>query len=222
MRHEYLDAYSRPPRSFIHRLPPGFKLSVALLVVCGVSFAPPSLWPLTQVRGLTWLHVGVALAIVGTTLAARIPLAFVVSRVVMFAPFPLLLGASVPISNGFNAESLRLMTTLVAKCVLSFATMLVLVNTTPFDRLLAAMRVARAPVIVLATLAFMYRYLFILLDEHARIRRAQFARSFRRAGKWRMAASAIGSLLARSFDRSERVYSAMLARGYDGQPRSLD
>ena len=31
----------------------------------------------------------------------------------------------------------------------------------------------------------------------------------------------VGSLFLRSIERSERVYDAMLARGYDGQVRSL-
>jgi cobalt/nickel transport system permease protein len=30
-----------------------------------------------------------------------------------------------------------------------------------------------------------------------------------------------GSLLVRSFEQGERIYAAMLARGYDGEPRSL-
>jgi cobalt/nickel transport system permease protein len=31
----------------------------------------------------------------------------------------------------------------------------------------------------------------------------------------------VGSLFLRSYDRSERVYAAMQARGYDGEPRFL-
>jgi cobalt/nickel transport system permease protein len=71
----------------------------------------------------------------------------------------------------------------------------------------------------------MYRYLFVLADEVLRMLRAKSARSPRLAHKpkpsilWegRVAGSMVGSLFIRSIERSERVYSAMLSRGFDGR-----
>ena len=76
----------------------------------------------------------------------------------------------------------------------------------------------------------MYRYLFVLSDEALRLLRARSARSAviagRRAGGslvWRgkVAGRMVGSLMIRSFERSERIYNAMVARGYQGTFRSF-
>ena len=59
--------------------------------------------------------------------------------------------------------------------------MLVLVHTTPFEQLLGGLRQLRVPGLFVATLAFMYRYLFVLQDELLRMRRARAARTFDRS-----------------------------------------
>jgi cobalt/nickel transport system permease protein len=77
----------------------------------------------------------------------------------------------------------------------------------------------------------MYRYLFVLIDEAARLLRAREARSARLAPgsgggslAWRarIAGHMAGQLFLRSYERSDRVYSAMLARGYAGQFLTLN
>jgi len=64
----------------------------------------------------------------------------------------------------------------------------------------------------------MYRYSFILIDEMYRMKRARDARCF--GGKWfwqtKVIGHMIGTLFLRSFHRGERVYLAMLSRGYNG------
>jgi cobalt/nickel transport system permease protein len=66
--------------------------------------------------------------------------------------------------------------------------------------------------------SFMYRYSFILIDEMHRMRRARDSRSF--GGRWlwqtRVIGHMVGTLFLRSFHRGERVYLAMLSRGYHG------
>jgi cobalt/nickel transport system permease protein len=53
---------------------------------------------------------------------------------------------------------------------------------------------------------------------------ARRARTFRPIGwlDWGLLSSLIGVLFVRSFERGERAHAAMLARGWDGTPRSLD
>lgn len=89
-----------------------------------------------------------------------------------------------------------------------------------------ALRHLRLPRLLIAIISFMYRYLFVLADEATRLLRAREARSAapvngRTGGGlvWRakVAGGMVGQLLLRSFERSERVYNAMLARGYRGQ-----
>src|SRR5206468_6106092 len=56
---------------------------------------------------------------------------------------------------------------ILAKNSLAFLATLVLVNVTPFRKLLVAMRRLGMPVALVATLQFMYRYLHVLTDERS-------------------------------------------------------
>jgi cobalt/nickel transport system permease protein len=83
---------------------------------------------------------------------------------------------------------------------------------------------------LVAVIAFMYRYLFILSEESTRLLRARDSRSPRPDGRGelpvlrraRVAGNMVGQLFLRSFERSDRIYSAMLARGYAGQLLTLN
>jgi cobalt/nickel transport system permease protein len=78
------------------------------------------------------------------------------------------------------------------------------------------LRRLRLPKLLVTTLALMYRYLFLLTDEAQRMQRARAARTFRvdRARSWRAAATMVAQLFVRSTERAERIYAAMLARGW--------
>jgi cobalt/nickel transport system permease protein len=71
----------------------------------------------------------------------------------------------------------------------------------------------------------MYRYMFELVDEATRLLRARVARSVGsgRSVTWRarVAGQMVGQLFLRSYERSDRVYQAMLARGMDGRHLTL-
>ena len=73
-------------------------------------------------------------------------------------------------------------------------------------------------------LSFMYRYIFILTDEVLRMKQARDSRSF--GGKWRWqiktVGNMVGTLFLRSYERGERVYAAMAARGFNGHSRTLE
>jgi cobalt/nickel transport system permease protein len=88
------------------------------------------------------------------------------------------------------------------------------------------------PRLLVSIFGLMWRYLFVLVDEALRLLRARQARSgdsgrsgLRTGGSipWRarVAGGMAGSLFLRAFDRSDRIYMAMAARGYDGEARSL-
>jgi cobalt/nickel transport system permease protein len=100
-----------------------------------------------------------------------------------------------------------------------------LINVMPFDQLLVTLRKLRVPAILVATLAFMYRYVYVLWDELDRMRTARRARSFGSGSllmRWKTSAQLIGMLLVRSMARAERVHGAMCARGWNGQVRTLE
>ncbi|OCR01196.1 cobalt transporter [Oscillatoriales cyanobacterium USR001] len=63
------------------------------------------------------------------------------------------------------------------------------------------------------------QYLEILLSEVTKMQRAAKCRGLSGSSGWLRYASAamIGSLYLRSFDRAERVYGAMVIRGYQGR-----
>ncbi len=110
---------------------------------------------------------------------------------------------------------------------LSVQMAILLTAVTQFPDLMHALHHLRVPGVLVSIISFMYRYLFVLVDEAIRLLRARDARSARLVndGKlggtvwWRakVAGNMVGQLFVRSFDRSDRVYNAMLARGYRGQ-----
>jgi cobalt/nickel transport system permease protein len=114
--------------------------------------------------------------------------------------------------------------TILAKDSLALVATLLLVQVTSFRTLLVALRRLGVPAILVATLQFMYRYLFVLGDELERMLQARRARTFRHSGRldWGLLGGLIGVLFLRSYERGERVHAAMLARGWDGTMRSLN
>jgi len=62
----------------------------------------------------------------------------------------------------------------------------------------------------------MLRYLDLIVGESARMRTARASRGFNSRGPraWRVIATGVGALFARSHARGERVHLAMLSRGY--------
>jgi cobalt/nickel transport system permease protein len=103
-----------------------------------------------------------------------------------------------------------------------------------------AMRALHLPKLLVAIIGLMWRYLFVMVDEAFRLMRARQARSgisaldtgskkMKSTGKvggsisWRarVTGNMAGSLFIRSLERSDRIYNAMLARGYDGEIRAM-
>jgi cobalt/nickel transport system permease protein len=134
---------------------------------------------------------------------------------------------------------------IILRAWLSVQVAALLVSTTPFPDLIHALEHLHLPKILVTMIAFLYRYLFILAEEASRLQRAREARSallpkksLRSADKqrikvlarqggsllWRarVTGNMVGQLFLRSYERSERVYRAMLSRGYRGHIRTLN
>lgn len=90
--------------------------------------------------------------------------------------------------------------------------------TTTISRLCAGLKWFRMPNTVVELLAFMYRYIFLLLDEVSTMWTAQKSRLGH--ASWRKMIKSLGTLggllIMRAFDRAERTYEAMYVRGYEG------
>jgi cobalt/nickel transport system permease protein len=134
-----------------------------------------------------------------------------------------------PLTLTISGEGLRQFTTIAIKSWVSVQAALLLSFTTPFHDLVDGLRELRLPRIIVAIISFMYRYLDVLGDEAARMNRAKASRSAVVAGRgggpvrWRASVTGhmVGSLFLRSYERSERIYAAMQARGSDGELRHL-
>ncbi|MCA1569395.1 MAG: cobalt ECF transporter T component CbiQ [Chloroflexi bacterium] len=135
-----------------------------------------------------------------------------------------------PLRLTISGEGLRIFTTIALKSWLSVQAALLLTFTTPFHDLLDALRELRLPRIMVAIISFMYRYLAVLGEEAQRLMRARAARSALAEGgagggtlvwRARVTGSMVGSLFLRSYERSERIYAAMQARGFEGTFRHM-
>jgi cobalt/nickel transport system permease protein len=138
-----------------------------------------------------------------------------------------------PIFGGLtlSVEGVVRFVSILTKSWISVQMAILLVTVTSFPDLLWSLRALHIPQPLVAIVSFMYRYLFVLADEVLRMLRARAARcatahDLRSGGTlwWRgkVAGQMAGSLMIRSFERSERIYSAMLARGYRGQIHVLE
>jgi cobalt/nickel transport system permease protein len=73
---------------------------------------------------------------------------------------------------------------------------------------------------VFTTIAtFMLRYLDVLVGEARRMRVARLSRGDDPRFLWQLRgfAAGLGALFLRAYERGERVYLAMVSRGYDGR-----
>ena len=89
--------------------------------------------------------------------------------------------------------------------------------TTSFPDVLHALERLKAPRLLVLIAAFMYRYLFTIVDEVQRMRAALAARGYRPRHALQVAAlgRVATALFLRTYERGERVHLAMLARGFN-------
>jgi len=107
---------------------------------------------------------------------------------------------------------------IVARGLLSFQALSLLIRTTGSLELCRALQRLGAPPLFTAQLLFVLRYIRLLVEEALTMSRARAARSLGRSSRTlRLWAMLVGQLLIRSFDRAERIDRAMTARGFAGR-----
>lgn len=96
---------------------------------------------------------------------------------------------------------------------------LILIATSGINEIAAALLTIKIPRVFVIQLLFLYRYLTVLLEETARVLRAHSLRSFDGKGglQFKVWGSLVGQLLLRTMNRAERIYQAMLCRGFSGE-----
>ncbi len=227
----------QPLDSPIHRLDPRVKLILALGFILTATLLPAGAWlsyALLGAAGWTAASLsGLGIRRVLRRSMLALPFVLAVLPVVFTAPGPSWL--TFPLGSwqiSVRAEGVIRFLSVLLKSWLSLQIAVIMVGTTAFPDLLAAMRAIGIPRFLVMTFGLMWRYLFVLVDEAIRMLRAREARSVapeasgRRVGgtlTWRaqVTGQMVGTLFLRTLERGERIYMAMVARGYDGEVRML-
>lgn len=155
---------------------------------------------------------------------AEIPYSLLLKRAILAMPFCLFAGVSnavldrAPMLSLYGvvvSRGVMSLFTLVFRTVLCVVGVLILVSVTPFTELTSQMRRMKAPQLFMTLFEMTYRYIGALAEEASSMYTAYQLRGNSYKGlQMRHMGSFVGQLLLRSFDRAERVYSAMKCRGY--------
>jgi cobalt/nickel transport system permease protein len=203
----------------VHRLAPEVKIAAAVLWTVAVVLTPREAFG--AFAGYAGLVAAVAvLARVGPGWLARhatIELPFVALALVLpfTGPAPRVDAAGLALS----VEGLYAGWNILAKGTLGVLVSLLLAATTTPRDLLVGLDRLRCPQIIVQIATFMLRYVQVLLDEARRMKVARLSRGYDPRFLWqaRALAAGIGALFLRAYERGERVYLAMLSRGYTGR-----
>ncbi len=115
-------------------------------------------------------------------------------------------------------SGLLIFTNILFRSFIDITALLILVSTNSFTMLLRGFMELKVPRVIVNMLYVTYRYFYVILQEAVTMKRAVISRGY--SGNWiwhsGVLGKIIGSLFLRSYERSERIYYAMLSRGYSG------
>ncbi|MER8095976.1 cobalt ECF transporter T component CbiQ [Streptomyces goshikiensis] len=214
----------RHGHSPVHALPAHCKLAATFAFVLVVVSTP---------REAVWAFGLYAVLIAIGAAAARISAGFLLRRLVIEVPFVLFavlmpfvaegervqfLGMSLSVSGLWGAWNV------LAKGTLGVAASVLLASTTELRALLLGLQRLRLPPLLVQIASFMIRYGDVITDELRRMSIARRSRGFEARGvrHWGVLAKTAGALFIRSYERGERVYLAMVSRGYAGSMPVID
>lgn len=241
MHLHFLDPY-QARRSLVHQMDARIKVVLVVAFILTAALVPPGAWPVyillfsLVVAFEVLSELGVGSVLKRSSLALPFVLAAIPLILTIPGPAALELGLG-PWRFAVTQPGIERFLSVALKSWLSVQAAIVLAATTEFPQLLRALRALKLPRLLVAVIGLMWRYLFVLVDEALRLLRARSARSGladtrtgrppRRSGgslgwRARVAGGMAGSLFLRAFERSDRIYVAMLARGYDGEIRSFE
>lgn len=205
-----------------HRLTPQIRIACALLFVFAAALTGNGRW-------WTWLIYSVGLAILLSI--SRITFPVLLRRVAVESTFVGIVligtlfhgGGTVLLQFGWlrvTTEGLIVLGSVSWKALLSLLMLNLLVLTTSIPALLHGMIVLKMPPLMVAIIASMYRYIGVLSEEFTSMQRAAASRNLTGSSRWQrlVVGNMFGSLFIRTYERGDRVYQAMLARGYTGLP----
>ena len=199
MHHLVIDRWSRGTSS-LHQRDPRAKLAALLVFLVVLSTTRPA---------AQWAFAAYAVLLVIAANSARLPILGLAGRAALVLPF----SATFALLTWWSGDSMRALA-LAEKSFLSGMAALLLVGTTPLTGWTAALESWRVPRMLILVIQFVYRYLFVIAEQAQRMRWAALCRG---RGSFRLAAGLVGVLFARSWQRADGIYHAMLARGFRGR-----
>ncbi len=225
----------RHGHSLLHNLDARIKVLVTVAFILSNVLLPDGAW---LAFGLAWVLLACC------NLLSGLGLGFTFKRSFVALPFAIVAVTAVFSIPGqplavWHIGSLTLIptdaglvrfTSVLVRSWLSVQMAILLVAVTEFPDIIHALGHLYMPSVIVTIIAFLYRYLFVLTDEVMRLLRARQARSASLPGSksgggvwWRarIAGNMAGQLFLRSYERSDRIYNAMLSRGYTGQLQTL-
>lgn len=162
--------------------------------------------------------------------AGNLPPGYIFRKILLVSPFAIIVGIFNPILDpdivltigdlSFSGGWVSFASILI-RFSLTVGTVMALIAVTGFNDICMALEKLGAPRFFAMQLLFLYRYLFVLMEEAIRMVRARSMRVFNGRGMGVTTyASLLGHLLLRTLDRAQRIYSAMWCRGFDGSIRT--
>lgn len=216
--------------NLIYRLDPRTKLIFSLVFLI--------LMVLTPVKEIE--RFGLYFVLILTIIfIARIPPVYIFKRSIVILPFVLVIaGFAVFFTEGrvlreidfvlfklrLTYEGVSILLNVLVKSWLSVVTLTTIMLSTRFEDLLKGMELLKAPQIIVVMMSFMYRYIFVIIDEAVHLMQARNVRYF--GGRFLSQVPVLGNmagiLFIRTYERAERIYAAMAVRGFTGQMRSIN
>ncbi|MEM1525326.1 MAG: cobalt ECF transporter T component CbiQ [Nitrososphaerales archaeon] len=225
----YLERYPLL-NGYLQKIDPRIKLfATAILIIVIVSTL--------KITPLLLLLI----TIISFTIVSKIPLKNFLIRVTIFIPIfagiitlplPFITPGLILTSFSIAGFSLNLTYEGVYKMILftfrvwlSIAYLILLILTTKFTNMLYAMRRLKFPQIFIMLTSITYRFIFTFINESYRMilaRESRITSKQRRLDIMRDLGNIIGTLFIRAYERGERVYFAMVSRGYSGEIKSIN
>jgi cobalt/nickel transport system permease protein len=193
-------------------------------------------------------NIAVLLALYAGTLivaaSSRLPLGFFIKRVWLFIPIftmVVVLPATLSIvtrghivlelwswhghPEGFTSQGLTSAGLVVSRVAVSISLVLLLTLTTPWVKLLAALRGVGVPRMFVMVISMAYRYIFLLLGSVTEMYESRKSRTIGAVRHDKAArsfvASSAGALIGKANHLAEEVHQAMVARGYRGEATTI-
>lgn len=220
--HPEIDRYAHL-ESPVHSWDPALKIAGFGLFIFGVAMLN-HLWSAFLALALALLFLWIS----------NISIAFALRRVSVVAffmlPFFLLLPIKIEgnFSTGFDFswvwEREKLALLLLLRAMAIAIVVFPMLGTAPFHLSMKSLQDLGVPKMLIQSVLFTYRYLFVYLDQLRKMRIAMRSRAFvpgfNRA-TFKVYGYQVGMLLVSSYEQTERILSAMKSRGFDGTIRIL-